>query len=142
MLGDPFDPNAEFLIEETCKPHWSQAGAVVFVTFRTHDSIPLDVISLWEQQKQDWLERRGITGVHWKEALPFLSENIRSHFNIEFNRTREEFLDTCHGECLLRRPALATIVSDTLLHFDRIRYRMGDLIVMPNHAHLMCVFSD
>jgi len=69
MLGEPFDPNAEFLVEETCKPHWSQVGAVVFVTFRTHDSIPQDVIAGWERQKQDCVERRGYSGIHWKEAL-------------------------------------------------------------------------
>ena len=44
MLGEIFDPKAETLIYEHCRPHWSQAGAVVFITFRTHDSIPREVI--------------------------------------------------------------------------------------------------
>jgi type I restriction enzyme R subunit len=37
---------------------------------------------------------------------------------------------------------LAGIVADALLHFDGQRYRMGDFIVMPNHVHLLAVFSS
>jgi type I restriction enzyme R subunit len=40
MLGELFDPQGELLVHEHFRPHWSQAGAVVFITFRTHDSIP------------------------------------------------------------------------------------------------------
>ena len=50
-------------------------------------------------------------------------------------------MDACHGRCLLRRPELAQIVSDSLLHFDGKRYRMGDFIVMPNHVHLLVAFA-
>lgn len=142
MLGEPFDPKADFRIEETCRPHWSQAGAVVFVTFRTADSIPLEVQELWERQKANWLARRGFVAKHWKQLLTELPAKDLKDFNIEFNRKREDFLDTCHGECLLKKPELSVIVAETLLHFDRIRYRLGDYIVMPNHVHLLCVFPD
>ena len=60
MLGEAFDPNAEFSIESRIRPHWSQAGAVVFVTFRTHDSIPADVIYRWQREKVEWLLAKGI----------------------------------------------------------------------------------
>jgi len=43
---------------------------------------------------------------------------------------------------VLRRPELAKIVADSLLHFDGDRYRMGDFVVMPNHVHLMAVFRS
>src|SRR5437867_802233 len=59
MLGECFDPKEELLIYEHCRPHWSQAGAVVFITFRTHDSIPREVIERWDQEKQEWLRCRG-----------------------------------------------------------------------------------
>src|SRR5262249_11571853 len=61
-------------------------------------------------------------------------------FQKTFNRCREAFLDTCHGRCLLKRPELAQIVAESLLHFDGQRYRMGDFVVMPNHVHLLTVF--
>ncbi|MBI2481167.1 MAG: hypothetical protein HYV60_21775 [Planctomycetia bacterium] len=142
MLGEVFDAGRELLVEETCRPHWSQAGAIVFVTFRTDDSIPAEVLDLWERQKQDWLMRRGYANVHWSLALDQLSPQDRRDFNIEFNRRREEFLDTSHGQCLLKRPELSAIVAESLLHFDGERYRMGDFIVMPNHVHLLCAFAD
>jgi type I restriction enzyme R subunit len=142
MLGDVFDPKAESLVYEHCRPHWSQAGAVVFITFRTADSIPREVIELWERQKHEWLQQRGLnSGGHWSTILPTLSEKQRSEFQKEFNRRRESFLDSCHGRCLLKRPDLARIVADSLLHFDGRRYRMGDFIVMPNHVHPLAAFS-
>ncbi len=142
MLGGVFDPKAEFFVREHCRPHWSQAGAVVFLTFRTHDSIPREVLQRWEREKQTWLQLRGHGAAeHWSVVVPRLAEKERADFQKQFRRCREEFLDTCHGRCLLRRPELARIVADSLLHFDGQRYRMGDFIVMPNHAHLLAVFA-
>ena len=142
MLGELFDPKAELLIHEHCRPHWSQAGAVTFITFRTHDSIPQEVVQRWEREKLDWLQRRGHdTSKHWSDIVPTLATEEREAFLKEFNRHREVFLDTCHGRCLLRRPELAQIVADSLLHFDGERYRMGDFIVMPNHVHLLAAFA-
>lgn len=143
MLGEVFDPKAETHIFEHCRPHWSQAGAVVFVTFRTEDSIPQKVTELWDRQKTVWLERRGYDGSqHWQKNLPLVSEKDRADFLKEFNRCREDFLDTCHGECVLRRAELGNIVARSLLHFDEDRYRMGDFVVMPNHVHLLAVFRS
>ncbi len=139
-LGELFDPQADVAITEHFRPHWSQAGAIVFITFRLHDSIPREVIRRWESLKQAWLERRGLAG-HWTEVVPTLHQKLRQAFAREFNRTRENFLDTCHGSCILRRPELSQIVSDSLLHFDADRYRMGDFIIMPNHVHLLASFA-
>jgi hypothetical protein len=60
-----------------------------------------------------------------------LSEKDRADFQKTFNRRREIFLDSSHGRCLLKRPELARMVADSLLHFDGQRYRMGDFVVMP-----------
>jgi putative transposase len=143
MLGEPFDPNGDLEIYEHCRPHWSQAGAVVFITFRTHDSIPREVIEGWDRRKQEWLRNRGKdAGAHWSLVIQELSEVDRAEFRKTFNRCRETFLDSCHGRCLLKRPGLSKIVADSLQHFDGERYRMGDFIVMPNHVHLLAVFRS
>lgn len=144
MLGELFDPKGELLIHEHCRPHWSQAGAIVFITFRTHDSIPREVLDRWEREKQEWLLRGGlaVNGLHWSQIVMSLSEADRIRFYRQFDHCREDFLDTCHGECLLQRPILAQIVADSLLHFDGQRYRMGDFIVMPNHVHLLAAFGN
>ncbi|MDB5339570.1 MAG: hypothetical protein JWN70_5189 [Planctomycetaceae bacterium] len=141
MLGMPFDPKSEVLIGERLRPHWSRAGAIVFVTFRTHDSIPQSVLLRWDREKNDWMKRLGLPQQNWSTLLPLLSEKDQKDFHREFNRTREDFLDTFHGKCLLRQPELAKIVSDSLLHFDGDRYRMGDFVVMPNHVHLLAAFG-
>ena len=144
MLGDVFDPAGELLIHEHCRPHWTQAGAIVFITFRTRDSIPREVLDRWELEKEDWLVRNGLAvdGLHWSRAVEMLSDADQIKFHRHFDRCREEFLDTCHGECVLRRPDLAKIIAESLLHFDGERYRMGDFIVMPNHVHLLAAFNN
>ena len=169
MLGDFFDPKADFFIEERIKPHWTQTSAIVFGTFRTLDSIPKQVLQRWEQEKKEWILRaifrgcntgyapvqRSLEGnetvylsptilatLHWSKLLEFLSEVERVKFNSHFGRCRETKLDECLGECVLRNPELSKIVADSLMHFDQERYRMGDFIVMPNHVHLLVVFKS
>ena len=142
-LGELFDPKAELSISKHFRPHWSQAGAIVFITFRAADSIPKEVLEHWEREKQDWMRRHDCpVDRHCSKVLPTLDPRIRDRFKREFNRCREDFLDTCHGECVLRKPELANIVADALLHFDGERYRMGDFIVMPNHVHLLASFAS
>ena len=143
MLGELFDPKIDFSIHEHCRPHWSQAGSVVFITFRTADSIPKEVVQRWENEKADWLKQHGLSSEsHWSNTLPTLSRELQSEFKKRFKRQKEAFLDTCHGACVLARRELAQIVYDSLLHFDGDRYRMGDFIIMPNHVHLLCCFDS
>jgi putative transposase len=42
----------------------------------------------------------------------------------------------------LRRPQIACLVEDALLHFDGTRYRLLCWVVMPNHVHLLMETSD
>jgi len=143
MIGELFDPRAELRIDHHYRPHWSQSGAIVFVTFRSKDSIPQGVIRRWHREKIAWLENKG---VHCRgdieSAVSQLSGEEVNAFRKNFNRQRETCLDECLGRCLLRDPALARIISDSLLHFDGERYHMGDFIVMPNHVHLLVAFPD
>ncbi len=70
-----------------------------------------------------------------------LTDTQRHEFDFYFNRCRETKLDECLGACVLKRPELAKIVADSLLHFDGDRYRMGDFVVMPNHVHLLAAYA-
>lgn len=113
MLGELFDPKTGFLITEHYRSHWSQAGAIVFITFRTHDSIPEEVLRRWEREKQHWLvlhapEERG----HWRAILSRLNSTLQHRFHQQFHRCREEFLDQCQGDCVLKQPHLAKMVAD------------------------------
>lgn len=167
MLGELFDPKAELLIQERLRPHWAQSGAVVFVTFRTADSIPKEVVVRWDREKRDWIERalkrRGVpvkpicgndTSSHVDYTREksneestltrlrlLLNEEERREFDSHFNHCREVTLDECMGACVLKQPEISQIVSDSLLHFDGTRYRMGDFVIMPNHVHLLAAFA-
>ncbi len=149
MLGELFDPTAELLVHDRLRPHWGQAGAIVFVTARLNDSIPQDVIQRWGREKTDWIQRAckrlKITeslDQPWHALIEQLPEDDQHLFHRHFNRQRETKLDECLGSCILRNPEFAEIVSDSLLHFDGVRYRMGDFVIMPNHIHLLAAFQD
>jgi hypothetical protein len=47
-----FDPLAEFnAIEGRSLPHWSQAGTMCFITWRTWDSMPSAVVLHWHNER-------------------------------------------------------------------------------------------
>lgn len=142
MLGLPFDPQGDVERWVSNRPHWAQAGAIVFITIRTHDSIPKEVLARWDFEKLQWLWERGIECGTWWKGLEQLSPELRAEFAKVFHRTREMFLDTCHGACELRKPELAQIVERSLKHFDGVRYKLGDFVIMPNHVHLLVAFPD
>ncbi|KAA5540247.1 hypothetical protein FYK55_21700 [Roseiconus nitratireducens] len=141
-LGELYDPQASLAISRHNRPHWSQAGAIVFITFRTADSVPRDVLQRWDRQKNHWIHRHTGIELPWRDALQKLGRSDLNRFHREFNRCRETYLDCCHGRCVLRQPELAKIVANSLLHFDGDRYCMGDFIVMPNHVHLLASFAS
>jgi type I restriction enzyme R subunit len=130
MEGEFFDPRGEVLIEERLRPHWSQAGAIVFVSFRTKDSIPKHVVEQWDAAKVDWLQSRGwkTEGIHWSQIVRGLPDEERHAFQEAFQRVREACLDQCLGRCLLRRPEIASIVAQTLKHFHGQRYALGMIL--------------
>ena len=96
--------------------------------------------------KTEWMRNHGLATDDWHYGYPQLSEQDRakfqSEFQSEFHRLKEICLDECQGSCPLRNPVAASIVADSLLHFDGQRYQMGDFVVMPNHVHLLAVFPD
>lgn len=53
-----FDPDADVDISARNLPHWFQPGVATFITLRTIDSMPADVLDLWDRQQRDWLLRQ------------------------------------------------------------------------------------
>jgi type I restriction enzyme R subunit len=139
-----FDPQQEYAIVERRLPHWSQAGTISFITWRTWDSFPNQVLQRWLAERDSWLKRHGIDpeGDNWRIQLRSLSPTLRREFQLHVSDRWNDHLDACHGTCVLRRPELSQIVSDSLLHFDGDRYELTDFVVMPNHVHLLVAFPD
>jgi putative transposase len=126
-------------------PQWFQPGVTYFLTFRTADSLPADVLRQWLQERGAWLQRHGIApdAPDWRQALQRLPAALRNDFHGRFTEAFHNYLDAGYGECLLKRPELAAVVARTLLHFDGQRYHLGDFVVMPNHVHLLvCLLGE
>ena len=92
-----FDPNADVCIRDgSSLPHWYQAGVSYFVTFRTEDSIPIDVSRRWHAQRADWLRRNGISpdDPKWRDRLVQLPEAARRQYHETFSR---QYLEARQG---------------------------------------------
>lgn len=107
-------------------PHVKREGASYFVTFRLTDSLPKEVLLRFEQEHAEALRR--LPG----SATGDQAEEIHR----ELRRKVERHLDRGMGECHLRRPEIADIITDALLHFDGQQYLLDDWVVMPNHVHI------
>jgi len=46
-----FDRDADFDVTKRNLPHWEQAGAIYFITFRTFDSLPIPVVQQWRCER-------------------------------------------------------------------------------------------
>jgi REP element-mobilizing transposase RayT len=95
-------------------PHLDAPNLFQAITFRLHDSLPLDVVKRLEREVQ----ARQITDAQKRRSI-------------------EAYLDAGHGACWLRRPEIARLVQDALLHFDGQRYRLLAWCIMPNHVHTL-----
>jgi len=139
-----FDREADVLITERRLPHWAQAGAITFITWRTDDSIPAPLLARWRADRCRWLRAQGIdpNQPNWQTQLGTLERALQREFHLEFSERWHNELDAGHGACVLRRPELAQIVADSLRHFDGDRYVLSDFVIMPNHIHLLASFRD
>jgi len=97
-------------------PHWEAGAVPQSITFRLDDSLPRTLLEIWNNE------------------LAHLSDTEAER---ERRRRIEAALDTGHGECLLRKPAVGALVEQALLHFDRERYELHAWVVMPNHVHVL-----
>jgi putative transposase len=62
---------------------------------------------------------------------------VRLHMQGDYLRHLDNELDAGLGACWLRRPEIASLVEDSLLHFDNQRYRLLAWCLMPNHVHVV-----
>jgi putative transposase len=139
-----FDRDAALSITERRLPHWAQAGAITFITWRTDDSIPTPVLAQWRADRCRWLRAQRIdpNQPNWQTQLATLEPALQREFRFEFSERWHNELDAGHGACVLRRPEFAQIVADSLRYFDGDRYLLTDFVVMPNHIHLLAAFRD
>jgi putative transposase len=144
MQYEFFDPAGDVSIYYRHLPHWDQPGVLCFITYRTIDSIPAEVLNRWRTERAIWLRQHDIEPLSndWRQRLQSLSTEVRRAYHIQFTSPWMECLDRCHGDCVLKQPHLARIVADNFLHFDERDYFLSDFVVMPNHVHVLAQFRD
>jgi REP element-mobilizing transposase RayT len=137
-----FDPTAEVTVVDRRLPHWSQPGAIAFITWRTADSLPAEILDRWFENRKQWLACHGIdvNRPDWKESLAKLDNILAATFRALFWNRWHDALDKCRGTCILRESNIAQIVVRSLHYFDLKRYSLLDFVVMPNHVHLLASF--
>ena len=68
-----FDKEAEIDRDRRFLPHWFQPGVATFITFRTADSMPREVVEQWKQEIKSWLAKNGIV-LKSQDLLPSVEE--------------------------------------------------------------------
>ncbi|HKR54414.1 MAG TPA: carbamoyl-phosphate synthase large subunit, partial [Chthoniobacterales bacterium] len=121
------NPRGEIKIKHRNLPHWRQAGAAYFVTFRLADAVPATLLREWEEELITW---RKFHPEPWDAATKY-------EYQRRFQEAREEWLDKGHGSCLLQAKYAAETVASALKHFQGTRYLLDAFVVMPNHVHAL-----
>ena len=109
-------------------PHIKREGASYFVTFRLVGTLPAEVLSQLKQERETIIAQavaanRPLTWHEQEGLFRWYSSRVDGH------------LDAGHGECWLRRPEIAKIVTDALRFHAGNRFDLLAWVVMPNHVH-------
>jgi REP element-mobilizing transposase RayT len=123
----PFDTSRPVSTYTRHLPHWRQAGATYFVTFRLADALPRELLDELHREREDWLRR------YPGEPTPERQREL-DEFLWEW---QEQHLDRGHGACHLADRRIGDLVEGALRHFDGERYGLGSYVIMPNHVHLL-----
>jgi REP element-mobilizing transposase RayT len=111
-------------------PHWEETPATYFVTFRLADSLPKSTVEEFEFERKDILATAEAMG----RGLSLVE---RMRLAELFNDKIDAYLDAGSGESHLADSRIAQAVTKTLLHFDKVRYRLFAWCLMPNHVHVV-----
>lgn len=122
-----FDWEALFSRRRRNLPHFCQAGAAYFITFRLGDSIPQTRLDFWRWQYERWLQ---------SHPPPHAEAELQQIKELGIRRV-ERFLDRGHGACLLREPPAQDALETPMRNRDRVDYELGDYVIMPNHVHVL-----
>jgi hypothetical protein len=75
-------------------PHFDSPETIQFLTFRTGDSLPEGLVKKWRRDP-------------------------RCKTESQLQNSVQNFLDRGYGACHLKKPLVASIVQNALLHFEK-----------------------
>ncbi|MCB1069368.1 MAG: transposase [Kiritimatiellae bacterium] len=129
MLGifQPLDRKVEIHCHYRNLPHWQQPFCTYFITYRLSDSLPRSMLEAWTRELRRWKE-------HHPE--PWSVKEWRE-YQQRFGKRYHAWLDKGYGSCQLKEARLRRIITESLSHFDQIRYALDAYVIMPNHVHIL-----
>jgi len=113
-------------------PHILPEDAVFFVTFRVHNSFPLQVLVDLKSEYQKELKATKINIAK--------SKILRSRLNEIYNEYFHEFdtlLDNYISDFDLTSNKISKILLEAMHYLDRKEYKLICYCIMPNHVHLI-----
>ena len=112
-------------------PHLAPVGGTFFVTFRLANSIPLEIIKKFQEQKD-----QQIAALLRKRSNRLQTQLQKIHQ--QFFNAYDDYLDlNSKDKCYLSLPAIATVLINKLHEYDGKYYDLQAYCVMPNHVHLL-----
>ena len=111
-------------------PHWTRDHSIYHIAFRLADSVP-------QSKREEWIREREAIADSAKRESRELTADEDERIRFLYSERIEKFLDSGHGECLLRQPDIADLVAAAIRHFDGQRYSLHAWCVMPNHVHVI-----
>jgi putative transposase len=119
-------------------PHLHTPGSTLFVTFRLANSIPQSVIAQYKYEKQ-FIDRQLSQGIVKSDNSDTLMD-ARSKSLKEFHRKWfQKFEEILHlettGPMWLKRPEIAQVIYDGLIHRNGVEYDLRAFCIMSNHVH-------
>ncbi len=112
-------------------PHWQPRGAVLFVTFRLKNSLPVELIqSLREEQ-----EREKILLQQSPAEEPARQISLEQHRY--FEKWDGHLDEAQYGPRWLAQPEIASIVKEALHYRDGKVFDLHAFCIMSNHVHVV-----
>ena len=111
-------------------PHYQPPKVTLFVTFRLHGSLPIEVVQRLKAMAHDRERRIAEIPVESDRKAELYAEHKR-----QFGRF-DDALDACGcGPTWLKDPRIAAIVADALHYRDEKVYDLDCFTIMSNHVH-------
>lgn len=108
-------------------PHWEQAEATQFVTFRLGDAMPMSRVRQWREERRVWLA---------EHPEPW-TEETQKKYHRRFTARLESWLDEGTGSCPFREAGARKVLAEALLRFHGSRVRHHAWVIIPNHLHVL-----
>jgi putative transposase len=109
------DPERPITIYRRHLPHWRQDGATYFVTYRLADSLAKNRLRELADLRETLMREHS---ANWPDA-------VWETYASDVTRQTEHWLDQGMGHCVRREKRFSTLVSDSMHHFNDVRYLLG-----------------